>query len=175
MQEMWAWSLGWEDPLEKGMVTHLSILAWRNPWAEEPGGLQSIVLQRVRHKLSNLACMHNWHICFPGGSDGKEPTCNSGDPGSIPGLGRSLDKETSTRPSIPAWRIPWIWVPGGLQFMGSQRVAHDWTSKHTHTLHFWAIVSSRSCFWWLYRASPSSAAKNIINLISVLTIWWCHV
>ena len=37
----------------------------------------------------------------------------------------------------------------------------------------WATVSSWSCFCWLYRASPSSAAKNIINLISVLTIWWC--
>ena len=37
----------------------------------------------------------------------------------------------------------------------------------------WATVSSRSCFCWLYRASPSLAAKNIINLISMLTIWWC--
>ena len=37
----------------------------------------------------------------------------------------------------------------------------------------WATVSSRSCFCWLYRASPSLAAKNIINLISVLAIWWC--
>ena len=37
----------------------------------------------------------------------------------------------------------------------------------------WATVSSQSCFCWMYRASPSSAAKNIINLISVLTIWWC--
>ena len=37
----------------------------------------------------------------------------------------------------------------------------------------WATVSSRSCFYWLCRASPSLAAKNIINLISVLTIWWC--
>ena len=37
----------------------------------------------------------------------------------------------------------------------------------------WASVSSRSCFCWLYRASPSSAAKNIINPILVLTIWWC--
>ena len=39
----------------------------------------------------------------------------------------------------------------------------------------WATVSSWSCFCWLYRASPSLAAKNIINLISVLTIWWCVV
>ena len=42
-------SLGWEDPLEKGMATHSSILAWRIPWAEEPGRLQSQGSQRVRH------------------------------------------------------------------------------------------------------------------------------
>ena len=42
-------SLGWEDPLEKGKATHSSILAWRIPWTEEPGGLQSMGLQRVRH------------------------------------------------------------------------------------------------------------------------------
>ena len=41
--------LVWEDPLEKGMVTHSSILAWRIPWTEEPGGLQSMGSQRVRH------------------------------------------------------------------------------------------------------------------------------
>ena len=39
MQETWVRSLGWEDPLEKEMATHSSILAWRIPWAEEPGGL----------------------------------------------------------------------------------------------------------------------------------------
>ena len=42
-------SLGWEDPLEKGMATHCSILAWRMPWTEEPGGLQSLGSQRVEH------------------------------------------------------------------------------------------------------------------------------
>ena len=42
-------SLGWEDRLEKGMATHSSILAWRIPWTEEPGGLQSTGLQRVGH------------------------------------------------------------------------------------------------------------------------------
>ena len=40
---------GWEDPLKKGMATHFSILAWRTPWTEDPGGLQSTGLQRVRH------------------------------------------------------------------------------------------------------------------------------
>ena len=45
MQETWIQSLGWEDPLEEGMATHFSILAWRIPWTEEPGGLQSVGLQ----------------------------------------------------------------------------------------------------------------------------------
>ena len=48
-QETWVGSLGQEDPLEKGMATHSSILAWRIPWAEESGELQSVGLQRVRH------------------------------------------------------------------------------------------------------------------------------
>jgi len=49
MWETWVWSLGREDPLEKEMATHSSILAWRIPWTEEPGGLQSTGLQRVGH------------------------------------------------------------------------------------------------------------------------------
>ena len=48
-QETWVQSLGREEPLEKEMATHSSILAWRIPWTEEPGGLQSIGLQRVGH------------------------------------------------------------------------------------------------------------------------------
>ena len=44
---MWVQSLSWEDLLEKGMATHSSILAWRIPWTEEPGRLQSIGLQRA--------------------------------------------------------------------------------------------------------------------------------
>ena len=49
MQETWVQFLGWEDPLEKEMATHSSIPAWRVPWTEEPGGLQSMGSQRVRH------------------------------------------------------------------------------------------------------------------------------
>ena len=49
MQETWVPSLGWEDPLEKGMATHSSILAWEIPWTEEPGGLQCRGLPRVGH------------------------------------------------------------------------------------------------------------------------------
>ena len=53
MQETWVQSLGWKDPLEKEIATHSSILAWRIPWTEEPGGVQSMGSQRVGSKLSN--------------------------------------------------------------------------------------------------------------------------
>ena len=52
MQEtpvMWVQSLSQEDPLEEGMATHSSVLAWRVPWTQEPGGLQSVGLHRVGH------------------------------------------------------------------------------------------------------------------------------
>ena len=49
MQETWVQSLDWEDPLEEGMATHCSILAWRIPMAEETDRLQSMQSQRIRH------------------------------------------------------------------------------------------------------------------------------
>ena len=65
---------------------------------------------------------------FPDGSEGKESVCNAGDTGdagSIPGLGDPLEEEMAPHSSILAWRIPWTEEPGGLQSMGSQRVGHD--------------------------------------------------
>ena len=52
MQEMQVQSVSWEDPLEEEMATNSSILTWRIPWTEEPGGLQSMGSQRVRHVLA---------------------------------------------------------------------------------------------------------------------------
>ena len=52
MKEMQVWSLDQEDSLEKEMATHSSILAWEIPWTEEPGGLHSMGLQRLRHNLA---------------------------------------------------------------------------------------------------------------------------
>ena len=52
MQETWVRSLGWEDSLEEGMAAHSSILAWRVPWTEEPGGLQSTRSQTVRTDMN---------------------------------------------------------------------------------------------------------------------------
>ena len=60
-----------------------------------------------------------------GGLNGKESTCNVGDLGSIPGLGRSPGEGNGTQPSILAWRTPWTEEPGGLQSMMLPRVGHD--------------------------------------------------
>ena len=51
IQEMWVQSLGWKDPMEEGMATHSSILAWEIPWTEEPGGLHSMELD-----MTELTC-----------------------------------------------------------------------------------------------------------------------
>ena len=63
MWETWVGSVDWEDPLEKEMATHSSILAWRIPWTEEPGGLQSPGSQRVRHDWATS--LHVIPYCKP--------------------------------------------------------------------------------------------------------------
>ncbi|KAI4548127.1 hypothetical protein MG293_000457 [Ovis ammon polii] len=71
MRETWVRSLGREDPLEKEMATHSSILAWRMPWTEEPGGLQVHRVAKSRTRLSHFTSLHF------SGSNGKESTCNA--------------------------------------------------------------------------------------------------
>ena len=97
MRETWVRSLGWEDPLEEEMATHSSILAWRIPWTEEPGGLQSTGSQS-RTRLSDITFTFRFH---------------------------ALEKEMATHSSVLAWRIPGTGEPGGLPSMGSHRVVHD--------------------------------------------------
>ena len=90
MQETWrtwVWFLGQEDPLEEGMATHSSILAWRIPWTEEPSGLQSIGSQRVRHKWSDLACAHLDRIKQRGTEDPRNSTS------SLPPLVKSVPEQ----------------------------------------------------------------------------------
>ena len=66
MQETWVRSLGQEGPLEKEMATHSSILAWRIPWMEEPGGLQSTGSQRVRHDWATSLTHSPTPVFWPG-------------------------------------------------------------------------------------------------------------
>ena len=95
MWETWVRSLGWEDPLGKEMATHSSIPAWRIPWTEEPGGLQSkrsLVGYSPRgRKESNTTKRLHWlthKFDFLGGSEVKVSACNAGDLGPIPGSER---------------------------------------------------------------------------------------
>ena len=82
---------------EKPMATHSSTLAWKIPWTEEPGGLQSMgSLSRTR--LSDFPFTFHFH---------------------------ALEKEMATHSSVIAWRIPGMGEPGGLPSMGSHRVGHD--------------------------------------------------
>ena len=84
-QETQVQSVGREDPLEKEMATHSSILGWRIPWMEEPGGLHTMGSQRVRHNwATSLSLSFTWSgyyralnhfTSFPGGTSGKEPSC----------------------------------------------------------------------------------------------------
>ena len=107
MRETWVWSPDWEDPLEKEMANHSSTLAWKIPWTEEPGRLQSMGSQS-RTQLSDFTMYFfrtstwspleshlsiNTILGFSGGSDGKESAWGWGDTGSIPGLERSPGRE----------------------------------------------------------------------------------
>ena len=86
MRETQVQSLGREDPLKKGLTIHSSILAWRVPWTEKTGELQSMGLPRVRHDRVTNDMERPWWL------SGKESACNAGntgDVGSIPGFGRS--------------------------------------------------------------------------------------
>ena len=83
-------------------------------------------------KVSTGLAQNKYYVSyasFPGGSDSKASACNAGDPGLIPGLGRSSGEGNGNCSSTLAWKIPWMKGPGRLQFMGLQRVRHDWATS----------------------------------------------
>ena len=148
---MKVWSLVWEDPLEKGTETHSSILAWRIPWTEEPGGLQSLGSQWIRQDWSDFTkkkgIMH-FHltnmVALIAGNDiyklieslmvaqtvkhlpaMQETWVQS------PGKEDALEKEMAIHSSTLAWKIPWMEEPGRLQLMRLQRVGHKWATSLT--------------------------------------------
>ena len=77
-------------------------------------------------------CPPLWIKGFPGGSDGKESTCHAGDPGSVPGWGRSPGEGNGNDYSILAWEIAWAEEPGRLQSMGMQSQTQLSNLSHTH-------------------------------------------
>ena len=125
VQETRVQSLGWEDPLEKKMATHSSTLAWKIPWTEEPGRLQSHGVAKSQTQLNDFTFTFTRQD-FPGGSDGKVSVYNVRDLGSIPGLGR-FPGEGNGNPlqysCLENLMDRGAWCR--LLSMGSQRVRHD--------------------------------------------------
>ena len=105
MQETWVWSLGQEDCLEKEMATHSSTLAWKIPWTKEPGRLQSMGSQRIRHDwVTSLHFTTASEKGLPQWLSGKESACSAGDTGDadlIPGSERERRKWQSSPVFLP--------------------------------------------------------------------------
>ena len=99
------------------MASHSSTLAWKIPWREEPGRLQSMGSLRVEHDQ----WLH-FHFHF-----------------------HALEKEMATHSSVLAWRIPGTVEPGGLPSMGSHRVGHDWSDLAAAAISFNLIVLHIYC------------------------------
>ena len=127
MQETWVQAPGWEDPLQQGMATHSSFLAWRIPWTEELGRLQSIGSQRVEQLTLSFISLNKLCWDFPGGPVVKTSCSNAGNAGLIPVWGvKSFPGGSSGKEPIChcrrykrhrfdpwVWKIPWRreWLP----------------------------------------------------------------
>ena len=88
-----------------------------------------VLLCRIRRGTSLSRWSRRGPVGFPDGSDSKESACSAGDPGSIPGLGRSPGEGNGNPLQYSRWRIPWTMEPGWLASMGSQRVGYDWATN----------------------------------------------
>ena len=104
------------------MATHASIHAWKIPWTEEPGRLQSTVSQRIRHDW--VISGNSWASLVAQNPHAMQETW-------VWSLGKEdlLEKNMATHSSILVWRISWTEEPGGLQSVGLQRVRPDWATN----------------------------------------------
>ena len=139
MQETQVRSLGWEDPLEKEMVTHASILAWRIPWTEKPGGLQSTGSQRVGHDwapspspsgVHRCACMFSlvWLFLSPWTGACQAPLSME--------FSRQEDQSGLPFPT-PVVSVSWFkFLPLALPFLISPPTLHQVTSKQQILPHY---------------------------------------
>ena len=168
MQEAWIQSLSQEDPLEKETATHSSILAWEIPWTEEPGMLQSMESERVRHTWGNLACtlkvVASWWQRTPLGGNYKSWGARWRNFGQI-----------SSRKILVTWFYSWseperekgpsstnsFRILGGLQSASRCKLIRSWTlwqQLEVRQSDSFQEKAGRQCFYllllgwvWMYR------------------------
>ena len=131
MQDICFQFLGKEDPLEKGRATHSSILAWRIPWTEEPGRLQFMGSQRIRHDWKNNTFIFIYSLGLPRWLSGKQP--------SHQGKSRRRLKFHSWVRKIP-WRMKWQPTPASLP--GESRDRGGWQATVFGVTKSWTPLSN---------------------------------
>ena len=156
---MWVWSLYQEGPLEENMATHSSILTWVMPWTEEPGRLQSIGSQRVRHNWSDLARKRSIILAATAKSLQSRPTlCDPIDgspPGSpVPGI---LQARTIERVAI-SFSNAWKWKVKVKSISHVQLLATPWTAAYQAPL---SMRFSRQEYW---SGVPLPSPSIILNI-----------
>ena len=158
-EETQVWFLRQEDPLEEEMATHSSTLAWKIPWTEEPGRLQSMGSHRVGHDWAHMHRFLTYNTSHTQLIVEKAMATHSStlawrilwteEPGGLLFIGlhrvgynwndlacvHALEKEMATHSSVLAWRIPGTGEPVGLPSMGSHRVGHDWSDLAAATAY----------------------------------------
>ena len=171
MQETWVQFLGQEDPLEKEMVIHSSILAWKIPWTEEPSRLQSMGSQES--DMTSQLNHHHWSW----NSNTLATWCEELTPWKRPWCWEILKAggEVDNRgwdgwmASLTLWT--WVWVssgcwwwtgrPGMLQSMGSERVRHDWVTELNWC--FYCQISI-TLVLWDWSSSDTTFSPNLTHL-----------
>ena len=163
MQETWVWSLGQEDCLEKEMATHSSTLAWKIPWTKEPGRLQSMGSQRIRHDwVTSLHFTTASEKGLPQWLSGKESACSAGDTGDadlIPGSERErrkwqsspvfLPKKSHGQRSLVSYS-PWSHKESDVTEHTAQHTASENRVKHSLTYHPFMPLFLSSFFFPIY-------------------------
>ena len=127
--------------------------------------LESVSYATGEEQRAITHCSRKNEVAFPVAQSVKKSACYAGNLGSIPWLGRSLEKEMATHSSILAWKIPWTEELGGLQSMRLQRVGHDWaTNTHTQERMTWLGKSENDAQLWMCLVAKvkSDAVKNNI-------------
>ena len=126
--------------------------------------------------LHAVPCLQNilWKSLkvFLGGSHCKESACNTGDPGSIPGQEDPLEKGMATYSSVLAWRIPWTEEPGRLQFMGSQRVGHNWATDTFQFCTFQVYILHKEFLEFHAEATSPLNTLSVGFIFSLLHLLW---